>query len=212
MRKIALMIAAAAAVAFWGTAAYACKVQDALFEDSFDELDPSWGEETDIVSIVDAHLQFALTKDQVAWAISHFSIYDDADICVTVTAVKGADDKTAEGIIFWFTDYNNFYWFAISPAGTWSLFRYISGKWVSVGSWATNPAVNKGIGAANELRVLTVGKVATVFVNGKQLGKFKGVPPKDGQLVGLAVEQLGPDDPITIAFDDFAVAAPAPAP
>jgi hypothetical protein len=36
------------------------------------------------------------------------------------------------------------------------------------------------------------------------VAKFKGIPPKDGQLVGVAIEQYS-DSPVAVTFDDFKV-------
>ena len=94
------------------------------------------------------------------------------------------EDQSSTGIVYWFADPQNFYWFAISTAGTYAVFRYMKDKWQNIIPWTTSDAVNKGPQAKNALRVHTEGNVSTLFVNDKQIAKIKGVPPKDGQAVG----------------------------
>jgi hypothetical protein len=156
--------------------AYACGTGEIQFEDNFDELDPSWGDGGESLKVVDGQLQIITTSPQTFRAISHFSVYGDADVCVTTVHVKGPEDQSSTGIVYWFADPQNFYWFAISTAGTYAVFRYMKDKWQNIIPWTTSDAVNKGPQAKNALRVHTEGNVSTLFVNDKQIAKIKGVP------------------------------------
>jgi hypothetical protein len=186
--------------------AYACGTGEVQFEDNFDELDPSWGDGGESLKVADGQLQIITTSPQTFRAISHFSLYGDADVCVKTVHVKGPEDQSSTGIVYWFADPQNFYWFAISSAGTFAVFRYMKDKWQNLIPWTTSDAVNKGPQAKNALRVHTEGNVSTLFVNDKQIAKIKGVPPKDGQSVGVGMEQFS-QEPVTEAFDDFTVTA-----
>ena len=208
MRKVALVVATAAAVTVGWTEAYACKGEETLFEDSFDELDPSWGNGSDNVKIVDGQLQISPEKNNNYRVVSSFSLYDDADICVATTHVAGPDDQNSEGILFWFTDANNYHLFVVSSAGNWAVFRLVNNKWRTVINWTSSPAVNQGRGKVNHLRVLTKGKVATFFVNDTELAKVHGEPPKNGQFVGVFAGDYSASERVIEAFDDFIVSRP----
>ncbi len=202
-----LLCAGAIAIVASISSAYACGPGVVQLEDSFDELDPSWGDGGDTLQIVDGQLHIVTTTPQTFRAISHFSIYEDVDICVSTTHVKGPPDQSSAGIIYWFADAENFYWFATSPAGTYAAFRLVKNRWSTLIPWTASDAVKKGTGAVNLLRVQTKGNVSTLFINDKQVSKLKGVPPKNGQLVGVGVEQFSADA-ATEAFDDFTTAEP----
>jgi hypothetical protein len=127
--------------------AHACQGEEVLSEDGFEFLDPGWGQ-FDLISLVDEQLELASDEIALSRAISSFSTYDDADICVTVTHVKGPDDTSAAGIVFWFGDVNNYYLFEICPFGTWQASRLLKGKWLTIAPWAENPAIKKGSAAS----------------------------------------------------------------
>lgn len=102
------------------------------------------GDGGESLKVVDGQLQIITTSPQTFRAISHFSVYGDADVCVTTVHVKGPEDQSSTGIVYWFADPQNFYWFAISTAGTYAVFRYMKDKWQNIIPWTTSGAVNKG--------------------------------------------------------------------
>ena len=72
----------------------------------------------------------------------------------------------------------------------------------------SNDAVAKGVGPANELRIVTLGKTATLYVNGKQIATLKGFPPAGGSRIGLHAESG--QTVYTWKFSDLEVRRPAP--
>jgi hypothetical protein len=67
--------------------------------------------------------------------------------------------------------------------------------------------VNPGDGATNELRVTTVGSIATFYINGSKFQTLMGSPPDKGQQVGLMA--FSPEaGAARFAFDDFRVTKP----
>ena len=52
--------------------------------------------------------------------------------------------------------------------------------------WIQNEAINKGLGQANKLRVVTKGQAATAYINDQEVTTFNGQPPSGGGCVGVS--------------------------
>ena len=80
------------------------------------------------------------------WIANNSGLYDDIDMCVTVTTVKGVDPVNAfAGIVFWYSGVNDFYALEIAPNGKASVWRRQRGKWLQQVKW-TDAGVNAGDG------------------------------------------------------------------
>ena len=55
--------------------------------------------------------------------------------------------------------------------------------------------------------MVTLGNKATVYINGTEFKTIKGVPPKNGQQIGLIAE-LAKDASDTFTFDDLKITLP----
>ena len=199
---VLLLVAAA------GPAAAVCPGLNVVFEDHFDALKPTWGEATDAIRIDNGQLVISPPSGTYVWAVNNAGLYDDIDMCVTVTTVTGGDPTQAKaGPIFWYDDVNNFYVFEIAPNGKASVWRRQRGKWLAQVDWRDAESANKGDGAINELRVTTVGSDATFYVNGTEFRKVSGSPPDKGQQIGLFAGS--PDsDAAVFSFDDLKATNP----
>jgi hypothetical protein len=51
--------------------------------------------------------------------------------------------------------------------------------------WRESASIKKGLGQTNELRVVTKGAQATVFINDTQVVSFNGQPPQGGGFIGM---------------------------
>ena len=83
----------ALAAAVWlGAAAWpsACQGTTILFQDSFDRLQPTWGEESDSFKVVDSQLEVSPAADSYHWSANSANLYDDIDMCVTMTTIATA--------------------------------------------------------------------------------------------------------------------------
>jgi hypothetical protein len=185
-----------------------CPGPSVLYQDSFDQLQPTWGEPTENIKVANGALTLAPGVGNYTWAINNAGVYDDLDMCVTETPVTSVDPTEAKaGVIFWYQDVNNFYVFELAPNGKASVWRRQRGKWLTQVDWQDAPSANKGDGVSNELRVTTVGDDATFYVNGTQFKKLSGSAPEKGQQIGLFAGS--PDKaPATFAFDDLKVTKP----
>ena len=201
--------AAAAFVLCSSQAALAvCTGAAVLFEDKFEQFRPTWGDASANVKVENGRMMLTPASGTYTWVANTAGLYDDVDMCVTVTTVAGVDPVDAKaGIMFWYEDVNNFYVFEIAPNGKASVWRRQRGKWLAQVKWADAPGANKGDGGVNELRVTTLGGDATLFVNGSEFKKLVGSPPDKGQQIGLLV--ASPDQgSATFAFDDLKVTRP----
>ncbi|HZP19935.1 MAG TPA: family 16 glycoside hydrolase [Bauldia sp.] len=186
MGKWQIGAAAAVALLVGAGAARACEGSTVLFEDSFTELQSTWDGSPDEVKVEDGKLHLTTKPDWTVWVPNTAGFYDDIDMCVDVTTVEAADPKTNfAGLVFWYSDDKNFYSFEFDASGNASVWRMQRGKWLKQVSWNEVPALKKGNGETNQMRVVTVGNQATFYLNGTKFASLKGAPPDGGQEVGV---------------------------
>ncbi len=205
MRSLAagLIIATLSASA----ASAVCPGREVLFEDKFDALRTTWGDPGETLRVEDGKLVLTPPSGIYTWRANSSGLYDDVDMCVTVTTVKGVDPVNAiAGLVFWYSGVNDFYVFEIAPNGKASVWRRQRGKWLTQIKWS-DAQVNSGDGASNELRVTTVGGNATFYLNGIKFQTLAGTPPEKGQQIGLMA--VSPESGTArFAFDDLRVTKP----
>jgi hypothetical protein len=185
-----------------------CQGADVLYQDNFDKLQPTWGEASEVMRVENGQLLVTPGADQYFWAPNTANLYDDIDMCVTMTTVTGVEPEEAKaGLVFWYVDPNNFYAFELAPNGKASVWRRQRGRWLKQVEWQEAKGANAGDGAINELRVTTVGSQATFYVNGNQFKDLTGSPPDNGQEIGVfaASPEKGA---ATFAFDNLKVTKP----
>lgn len=208
MHGIRPLVAAFVLVLSAGAAWAVCPSVNVQFEDTFDQFKPSWGNPSAEVKVENGNMILSPASGTYAWRANAAGLYNDVDMCVTVTTLTAVDPLDAKaGLVFWYDDVNNFYVFEIAPNGRASLWRRQRGKWLAQVKWADTETVNKGDGAINELRVTTVGSDATVYVNGTEFQKISGSPPDKGQEIGLFA--ASPDQgQASFAFEGLRVTKP----
>ena len=191
-----------------GTAMAACKAAaDSLFEDQFLTLDDTWGT-YDNYGVEDGRLVIKPPAGYNTSTLNNASLYDDVDVCVEMTGQAPLPEGACGSVIFWAIDFDNYYSFQISPEGQASFWRRQRGRWLNQVSSQEAKGIEKGATVINELRVITKGKTAKLFVNGTLFKEVKGQPPKDGSLIGLLA--CSPNQELaTIAFDNLVVNTPS---
>jgi hypothetical protein len=189
-------------------AAAACQGDIVLFQDRFDSLQPTWGEATDSFKVEDGRLVMTPAPANNLWVTNRASLYDDIDMCVSMTTVTGVEAEEAKaGLVFWHVDANNFYVFELAPNGKASVWRRQRGKWLEQVDWKDVAGAATGDGGTNELRVVTKGNEATLFVNETEFAKFTGMAPDNGQQIGVFAES--PEaGAARYAFDDLKITRP----
>lgn len=179
-----------------------------LYEDRFENLQPTWGEAADSFKAEDGKLIVVPKPAEYLWRINKASLYDDVDMCVEMTTVKGVKPEEAKaGLVFWYADENNFYVFEYAPNGKSSVWRRQRGRWLEQVKWRDVEGANQGDDAVNDLRVVTRGDRATLYFNGTEFAQFDGVPPNDGQQIGIFV--ASPESGAArFAFDNLRLTRP----
>jgi hypothetical protein len=187
-----------------GAARADCNADDALYADDFEFLDGSWGDADDHFYTEGGS---AVVKDWVE-RVNFATQNPGANICVDATIVEAPKpDESPIGLIFWWQDWDNFYYAWYWATGSVAVNRMVKGKYVNVLQTQTL-ALKKDVGATNHLEIDVRPKDATLFINGTQVTRFRGVQPKDGGVVGLiAISADGA--PGTYKFDNFVVSAPS---
>ena len=119
---------------------------------------------------------------------------------VDVEQVAGPDDAEL-GLIFRFVDEENFYFFAVSNLGTYSLWKLVDNEWEAILDWTETDALQTDAEAINRLSVLTEGSQITLLANDVALAQLEDDTFATGT-VGLMVgtfDEVGVD----VAFDNL---------
>ena len=183
---------AAGAAAVWfvvaGVAAQAaiCQGGKTLWADSFDRLDPTWGDADNQFYVDNGVLDVIPHADQAYYGFNNSAYYLDADYCVDVLAIKvDLKGDSYAGAIFWGIDKENYFSFLITADGWAAVFRRQKSESQTLIDWQKFSAIKKGTGAVNRVGVVTRGSRATFYVNGTKFKSITGQPPDNGWLFGV---------------------------
>lgn len=159
---------------------------DILFQDNFSKMDPAWGTPNPEKRI--EHNAFILEPNlgMTYDVVNQAGLYQDMDYSVDVKLAKGDGKDFGGGSAFWAKDVNDYYFLYILTDGSYYIGRYAGGRYLYPVSTTKDPAIKPGVGAVNNLRVVTKGNQATIYINGKQMITFSGQVPDGGGLIGLA--------------------------
>jgi hypothetical protein len=156
-----------------------------IFEDNFASLDPSFTP-SPAIQAKDGKLTITMGANGWERLLYQVGFFSDSDLSLTFSCTAGdATSGNAVGILFWGTDTSNFYLAEVTMDGGGYIFRLSGGRWLTPASVPASPAVKKGIGASNLVRVVTKGNRATLYINGTQVTAITGIPPSGGGLVGI---------------------------
>lgn len=166
-----------------------CRAEEGeiLLSDDFSKYEEGWGTPDETEKVADNKLIVNLEPDLVHCNLYRGREFSDADIRLKVTEIEGDTDQVG-GIAFWAVDPDNRYIAVVTADGELSVARRIQGKWTAPVLATPRDEVLKGVGQANELRVVTTGSQATIYVNGKQVTSFRGFPPQGGGRIGIHAE------------------------
>lgn len=186
-----------------GPAAAECNPDNALFEDNFEFMDVSWGEPDESFFVEDEALKVKGWREQVNFTTQN----EGANVCVDATVVDASKPANSPmGLIFWWQDWDNFYYVWFWPDGGLEVRRVLKAKSTTVFTTETL-ALKKGVGVTNHIELQLKPRDATIIVNGTKVQRFKGIQPKDGGVIGVTA--TSPQDAAaTFAFDNFIVSLP----
>lgn len=189
-------------------AAAACQGSQTLFEDTFETIEPTWGGADDAFFLDDGRLTIMPGYDEYYSALNTMGTYQDMDLCATLSPIKAdPEGNSFAGLMFWAIDYDNYYYVVITAEQSIGVFRRQRGRVLPQLRWARFDALQPGNGVENELRVVTVGNTATIYVNGQRYGAIKGQPPADGQQIGVRATSPRNDRAVW-AIDNVKVTTP----
>lgn len=149
----------------------------------------------------------------VAWSSVQQSSYVTAThIAIQVETYTAASaSNVASGMLFRYQNDANYYLFAVSHKGLYSLTLVQDGKWIALMDWTSSRAINTGNQASpqmvsNTLRVELAGEYITLFVNGVRLETMRDATFRNGE-VALAVNTFTFEEEkeIVVFFDNLAI-------
>jgi hypothetical protein len=204
-RKMATLAMAMAMVLLAVTVSLAGKV---LFEDKFASLDPSWGAPGPIMDVKDGKLIITPSVNTTQTVLNQANVFpNDAEASFAMTFVKAPAPTWGSGLVFWAKDYNEYYAVLINVEGWFAVQRHVAGRYLLPVAWREFAGIKQGEGAENQVKVVTKGTKATIFINGQEAISFTGQPPQGGTLVGFKVAS-GPEGSNTVAFSNFQLVQP----
>ena len=165
--------------------ALACKGSQVLYEDNFATLNPAWGQQSANLSVNNGKLILQPNVNEGLVLLNQANLLGDMDACINVTMAKSDDPIQSAGLIFWAKDYGDYYYLLVNSDGWFSVNRWVNGNRSATVDWRENAAVKKGVGQINQLRVVTKGNQATVYINDMEAVTFKGQPPDGGGFIGV---------------------------
>lgn len=173
---------------------------DALIaaSDDFSKFDPAWGITSDTKFVEGGKLILKTTPTSGVRVYYGSDLWNDIDVRVKASQRQGTD-KRSVGIVFWGSN-DGFYAALAGSNGSCSVARFLPGGVLFPIQSQLRPAMVQGLNSENEYRVVTSGKMATVYVNGQEITSFQGFPPAGGGKVGL---YGGPDS--EWAFSNFSI-------
>jgi TIR domain len=160
------------------------------FQDRFQKPDPGWGIADPTNSYVDGQLAVKFDGEgHYRTLLYRPLIFKNATVCVTVKsppAISNLDGTTAGGLAFWgAADYQTYYVAEIYPNGTFAVYRRVEGNWATVIPRTISDTIKKGLDAVNELQVALNDGKGLLYINGVQVGEFRGQPPQTGGATGI---------------------------
>ena len=129
--------------------------------------------------------------------------FGNVQIDVDVDHILGTPTLAGGGLIFRVTDFNNLYAFLVSPAGTFTVMKWVNGTQSTLLAWAESPAVNKGA-ARNHLTVIAQGSSLSFLVNRTEVAMLMDTSLSSGR-AGMIAKAFNADVDVLEAFDNLVV-------
>ncbi|MFA4902363.1 MAG: hypothetical protein WC600_06415 [Desulfobaccales bacterium] len=185
-----------------------CWAAKVVFEDKFTSLDPAWGSPSAVVNVKDGKLVITPEKNTTQTILNQANVLpNDMEASYSLTFVKAPAPSWGSGLVFWAKDYDEYYAVLINAEGWFGVQRHVAKRYLLPVAWRESDAIKKGDGAENQVKVVTKGKQATVFINGKEVVTLNGQPPEGGSLIGFKAAS-GPEGSNTVAFASLIVSQP----
>ena len=204
-RIVAIVLLVAALMLSTTKPSFACRGDKVLLAADFTTMDASWGAQTNNFTIKDGAAFVKADSQRGYKALDNAFLFDDADICVTVTALDiGKPEASAGGLVFWALDYRNAYFLLLATNGYYKIGRMVDGAWVNAPlDWTQSEAIVQGVNKPNTLRLTIKGQSLAIEINGKPGAMLRAQAPETSSLIGLYAESADKVD--TWKFNDLRV-------
>lgn len=185
-----------------------CWAGNVVFEDKFTTLDPAWGSPSAVLNVKDGKLVITPEKNTTQTILNQSNVIpNDMEASYSLSFIKAMAPTWGSGLVFWAKDYDEYYAVLINAQGWFGVQRHVANRYLLPVAWRESDAVKKGEGAENQVKVVTKGKQATIFINGKEVITLSGQPPEGGSLIGFKAAS-GPEGANTVAFSNLVVSQP----
>lgn len=183
----------------------ACNGDKVLLDEDFSFQDAAWGDGDKNFSIKEGSAVIKPEVQRGYKALNQAFLFDDADICLTVTAVEvSKPEEAAGGLAFWAKDFRNSFFLLLASNGYIKIGRLVNGSWVNPPfDWTQSDAVKQGVNQPNKLRLTIKGQTLALEVNDKPVGKLRAQSPGSSSLIGIYGESSNKVD--TWKFNDLKV-------
>ena len=186
-----------------------------LWEDDFKVLDPSWRAPDANFDVQNGSAKMKVNSTNLLRRINFAGVYRNFAVCakivlpnadqtqVTVTTTTTEPDLRWAGLIFWFSDPDNYYAFVIDTSARAAVVRKQGGNYVFPIGFSASPDIVKGP-MPNELEVITNDNNIYLYVNGKLFNHTRAIKPNDATYIGL-IGQAPPNLSAQFEFEDMRV-------
>jgi hypothetical protein len=183
----------------------ACNGDKVLFNEDFSFADASWGGVDKYLSIKDGSAVIKADVQKSYRVLNNAFLFDDADICITLTAVEvSKPEDSAGGLVFWAKDLRNAYVLLLASNGYFKIGRLVNGSWVNAPfDWTQSDAISQGLNQPNKLRLTIKGQTLAIEINDKPAAKLRGQSPGSSSMVGIYGESSDKVD--TWKYNDLKV-------
>ena len=198
-----------AASAIGKPAITACGGNDVLFADNFSKPDASW-RPTDGAAFRDNRYIVTVQPNGTItdWP-SAFIFSGNYSVCARLKLPNDPTGAAGSGIVFWVdpernkNGSHNYYMAVASPDGYYWISRVFRGTRSYVVDAVQGDLIKTGANDTNEISVILKGNEGVFVINGKEVGIFKGQPPREsyaGITAGAPLEKK-----YALEFSDFRV-------
>lgn len=129
--------------------------------------------------------------------------FSNAQFDMDVIHISGQVELCGAGIVFRSADWDNFYFFLVSPAGTYTIRKEVGGAVTTLAGWEPTDAIYKGA-ATNHLTVRADGSTLTFLINGTQVKQLVDASVSSGDL-GIRAQIYNGATNAHMAFDNIVV-------
>ncbi len=129
--------------------------------------------------------------------------FANVQLDMDVTHISGQAELCGAGMLFRAADWDNFYFFLVSPAGTYTIRKEVGGAVTTLVAWTPTDAIDQGA-ATNHLTVQADGGDLTFLINGTQVQHLVDVSVASGD-VGIRAQAYNGATNAHMAFDNIVV-------